>query len=259
MAPASLPSLGRGNGGTFVLAPAGIGSAERRFEATSSHGILTTAMYLARLLLTVGILSLCASASAATPVAKEKARAKAEEAEKRYNVGDFQAALDGYKEAYLLTTSPGLLFNIGQCQWKLGDDRGALHSYRAYLRTMPNPPNRSLVDARIAALEERLHAIEASQAKAARHAEPGQTALPGATAPVVHPLDLTPTPGVGEADGLGLAASPVQAAPSESPRFYTRWWFWTGAATVVAGTVAAILLLRSSPKDPSCPAGASCG
>jgi tetratricopeptide (TPR) repeat protein len=75
-----------------------------------------------------------------------------------YNLGRYQEALAEYEKAYLAIQDPPFLFNIAQCQRKMGKDREALGAYRSYLRVAPNAPNRSDVQRRIAELEREAHA-----------------------------------------------------------------------------------------------------
>jgi len=56
------------------------------------------------------------------------------EGQKRYNLGEYQVALEEFKAAYLIKTDPAFLFNVAQCQRQLRDYAGAEKSYRAFLR-----------------------------------------------------------------------------------------------------------------------------
>jgi tetratricopeptide (TPR) repeat protein len=70
-----------------------------------------------------------------------------------YNLGRYSEALAEYEAAYLAVQDPPFLFNIAQCQRKMGKDEEALAAYRSYLRVAPNAPNRAEVQKRIAELE----------------------------------------------------------------------------------------------------------
>ena len=70
-----------------------------------------------------------------------------------YNLGRFREALAEYEAAYLAVQDPPFLFNIAQCNRKMGKDQEALAAYRSYLRVSPNAPNRSEVQKHIADLE----------------------------------------------------------------------------------------------------------
>ena len=93
------------------------------------------------------------TARAATPEQMEKAAQAFEIAEKNYKVGDYEKALEGYKEAYVLSGEADLLFNIGQCQRKLGRNEEAIRSYKTFLQERPNTPNKPDVEALIREME----------------------------------------------------------------------------------------------------------
>lgn len=89
------------------------------------------------------------------PAATKEAEARRlfGEAEALYNVGEYEKALELYKQAYLLSQAPALLYNMGQCQRRLGRLSDALDSYRAFLRGEPKTPLRADTEALIAELE----------------------------------------------------------------------------------------------------------
>jgi tetratricopeptide (TPR) repeat protein len=63
-----------------------------------------------------------------------EAEAAFNEAEAYYNLGDWQKALEYYKKSFLLSKSPALLFNLGQCQRQMGLYEDAQRSYKNFLR-----------------------------------------------------------------------------------------------------------------------------
>lgn len=75
-----------------------------------------------------------------------------------YNLGRYSEALAEYEAAYLAVQDPPFLFNIAQCQRKMGKNEEALAAYRSYLRVAPNAPNRTEVQKRIAELEKETRA-----------------------------------------------------------------------------------------------------
>jgi len=88
---------------------------------------------------------------------------------------------------------------------------------------------------------------------------PGTPEAPVPSAPPS--VSTAPNPeAVGGPPTLVVAPAPEPAPPPSSGRpIYARWWFWTIIGGVVAGGVAAGLVLASaSPSRPSCPAGVSC-
>jgi tetratricopeptide (TPR) repeat protein len=97
-----------------------------------------------------------------------------------YELGEFRAAVNEFKQAYALSQAPGLLFNLAQAS-RLGKDYDqALHFYRTYLRVRPDAPNREDVEKRIVELEPIVEARR--QAEVARLAAP-PVAPPSATTP----------------------------------------------------------------------------
>ena len=63
-----------------------------------------------------------------------------------YEAGDFRAALGKYKVAYDLKPAPELLFNIGQCHYRMLEFDRAILFYRAFLRARPDTPHRAQVE-----------------------------------------------------------------------------------------------------------------
>ena len=95
-----------------------------------------------------------ASAVAApTPEEMKKAEELFIEAERLYKAGDYQKALDGYKQAYFLTEIPDFLYNMAQCQRQLESYEAALDLYRSYLREVPGSPIQKQVEGIIVELE----------------------------------------------------------------------------------------------------------
>ena len=90
-----------------------------------------------------------------------------------YSAGDFEKALGSFRQAYRLTGSPDLLYNIATVSDRMRLDEEALEAYQGYLRARPKSADREHVESRIAvlrlAIEERRRAdleaeIEARQA-----------------------------------------------------------------------------------------------
>ena len=109
-------------------------------------------------------LVLCAStAQADDPI--QEAKDHYERGMAHYELGEFAAAVDEFKQAYQRSQAPGLLFNLAQAS-RLGKDyEQALHFYRAYLRVRPDAPNRADVEKRIVELRDAVDAL-------ARHPKP---------------------------------------------------------------------------------------
>lgn len=113
----------------------------------------------------------------------------------RYREGRFREAVELLKRAYDLKPEPVIQYNIGRAYERLGERDNAIAAYRAYLAAAPNAPDRSAVEAKIAALV---------QENAKREATPPEVQI---TAPVVQraetPRALSRTPWL--IAGLGVA------------------------------------------------------
>jgi hypothetical protein len=80
-----------------------------------------------------------------------KAKTHYESGKVHYDLGEYQAAVDDYKEAYRLEHVPELLFDIGQAYRMMKRHDEAVNSYHAYLRDAPDSTTkeqaRKIIDA----------------------------------------------------------------------------------------------------------------
>jgi tetratricopeptide (TPR) repeat protein len=154
------------------------------------------------------LLTLASQAAAQTADNKELARTRWAEGTRLYDVGEYRAALERFKSAYLVYEEPAFLYNMGQCYRQLDERADAIRSYRSYLRRVPDAPNRQEVEDRIRQLEH----------------QPRKVLPPNDTAP--------PT----TAPAVAAPASPLVHSGDRLHRpIYKRWWLWT---TVVGVAVA---------------------
>jgi tetratricopeptide (TPR) repeat protein len=58
--------------------------------------------------------------------------------------GEYEAALEAFKEAYALAPSPALLFNMAQAHRLRGDCQASTELYRRFLATSPSPDARDV-------------------------------------------------------------------------------------------------------------------
>ena len=82
------------------------------------------------------------------------ARAHTRQGSAYYDLNRYREAYTEFEQAYLVEQDPALLYNMGQCQRKLGNSEEALHFYRTYLRRAPNGPSSIEADKRIRELED---------------------------------------------------------------------------------------------------------
>jgi tetratricopeptide (TPR) repeat protein len=94
---------------------------------------------------------------------RPEARASFDAGLAAYQEGRYRDAVERFKEADALAPSPLLSFNIAKVYERMGDNRSALGSYRAYLRRLPNADNQQAVRERIVALEQTLKASGVQQ------------------------------------------------------------------------------------------------
>lgn len=97
---------------------------------------------------------LIASAAAATEVQEEEARTLFQSGKAAFAAERYQAAYDLFKQAYLLSPEPALLYNMASALQALGRPHDAAEELRAYLRTRPDVSEREQIETRIRALEE---------------------------------------------------------------------------------------------------------
>ena len=152
-----------------------------------------------------------------------------------FKKGDHAAALVQFKKAHGLDPRPEMLFNIGLCHHKLGQQREALVSYGRYLREKPDAKNyekvrltvlelaekfRTRHTAALAALEQRLAAGKAAapvmsgQPEPPPAGDPSKPAPPGGEPP---PDGAATPPPDGEPSGGDEPGAPADEPPAEPP------------------------------------------
>lgn len=97
----------------------------------------------------VSLSLLVAAPSAHAEVSKkDKAKAKAlyDDGLRHFNLAEYDEAIKSWKESYLLTKAPLLLFNIGQAYRLSGDCTKATTFYDNYQREEPEPKNKDELD-----------------------------------------------------------------------------------------------------------------
>ena len=158
------------------------------------------------------------------------ARALFERGEVKFNLGNFEGAAADYQAAYELDQRPALLFNVGQCYRNLENYERARFFYRRFLTLDPQTPKRRETESLIDLMSKRLDEQTAKVDLAARTSEPASGA---ATPPAFAPT---------------LERTESHATDDRGRPVYRRTWFWVGVAGVVAGGVAAgLLLTRDDP------------
>jgi tetratricopeptide (TPR) repeat protein len=75
---------------------------------------------------------------------------------KAYATGEYESALRRFQDAQGLYPSPNFHYNIGQCYEALERPQQAIDSYSAFLRAVPDTPDRANIENKIARLKKRI-------------------------------------------------------------------------------------------------------
>jgi hypothetical protein len=118
-----------------------------------------------------------------------------------YNVSEYRAALDEFKQAYVLHEDPAFLYNIAQCHRQLGNHREAVTFYKRFLKESPGAPNRREIERLIGELE----------AKAA------QTSPPPPAPPERDHAEPSPPPPADAAPPPPASPPPMATTPAAEP------------------------------------------
>lgn len=109
----------------------------------------------------------------------EQAQNHFRQGEAYFKVGTYDKAVEEYEAAYALAPKPGVLFNIGLCHEKSGDDKKAVEYYEKFLRDAPDAPKATEARARREALARAISKREkelATKTEAAAKRAAGQEA-----------------------------------------------------------------------------------
>ena len=188
---------------------------------------------------------------------KAEAKRLAEDATHKYNLGQFQEALDGYSKAYETFPAASLLFNLGQCHRSLGNHERAVFFYEGYLREKPNAPNRDVVEELL--VEERTSLTKQREEEATRKAAEDEAKRKAADEEARRKAEEDADRKRAADDERRRRASLIGtsggagAGGSHSDPVYKRWWFWT-AIGVGVGVLAGSTIYITQ-RDSVLPAG----
>jgi hypothetical protein len=137
-----------------------------------------------RLVIVCAVLVLASGASLASVAMAQSdassdadARRYFEEGRVAYEAGNFEAAVRGFRRAYVLSPRPALLYNIGQAELRAGHDGLALEALEGFLRqAAPEDGRRGEVEERVRVLRSMgVRPASEAEAEAAQHAAEGTT------------------------------------------------------------------------------------
>lgn len=174
--------------------------------------------------------------------ADEDARSKAEsralfdEGTKHYQVGEFDKALEKYKEAYLKRQQAVFLYNMAQCYRQMDKPEEAEREYRAYLRERPNAPNRTEVERFIADAESEI-------ARRRLNRPPTGVVASDSEVKKAEPPPAAPPPTV------VVVSPPPEPAPVVEPKKSKLWVLGVVAGVVVVGGAVGVGVAYGLPKN----------
>lgn len=175
------------------------------------------------------LLLACAAAAHAGPTGgsdADRAAALYDQGKRHFDIGEYTAAIASWKQSYLLSSEPLLLFNIGQAYRLAGNCAQANRFYFTYKRAVPRPTNRTELEhamAKCAGVAPAVGEDDASPNDASSPGAAGTGALAASTANAQRPATGPEHPATGpERPAAGPnspAAGPSSPAtgPSLSP------------------------------------------
>jgi tetratricopeptide (TPR) repeat protein len=206
-----------------------------------------------------------ALAGAARPARAADAEAEGRKHARRANhladVNKCRAAIPEYDKALHLIKDATLLFNRAECYRKTGQDGKALADYRQFLVELPAAPNRTQVEAQIAALEKATAPAPPAPPPPAVARRTGGAAPP---APDKDKEPAEPSKDDGDADrptylpmpplAGNAEAAPIlvdNGPPADAAHGSSHLWIWLtlGAVIVAGGAVGAFLVLNQGKTD----------
>ena len=213
---------------------------------------------ISRLRAALGLLALCLAAPsfparpalgaerAATPNPRQQARQAMARGSALFRRGDYEGALRAFSAAQDAFASPNIYFNLGQTYRKLDRVAEAVAAFEKFLAEAPDaaPARRRDAEKFLAELKPRLPAAPPPPPAESAPAPPA----PVAEAPPPAPIVEAPAPAPKPAPAIDLVATPAPEPPPAAPR---RWPWFVAAAVVVAGGVAAALLITRDGPAPS--------
>jgi tetratricopeptide (TPR) repeat protein len=179
-----------------------------------------------------------------------------------FNDGRYEDARDYFQRSFELSGRGDLLYNIGTAEDRMRQDADALESFRAYLATTPDAPNRTEVEARIAVLEA---AVAADEPAAPVEAPPPPRRANGpsitwtwavgglalATGALAIAFWVTANDRYGGLERTCLAGggcTPAEVSASEVETFVTLTnVFFVASMVLTAGTAAALVIELLTP------------
>src|SRR5262249_23395500 len=139
--------------------------------------------------LLLGAVLLAAPPAAADSARDSKARQLFEQGKPAYENSEFDKAYDCFKQAYVVSQQPALLYNMASALQALERPHEAAEALRSYLRAVPKDPDAAAIEQRISSLEESQRLLDGERRSQVNLAPP-----PQAPPPNLAPLPPPPPP-----------------------------------------------------------------
>lgn len=235
------------------------------------HGqrALLTGILSAALVLLLGSGILRAQQPQLDPAKKAKALKHLRAGLKKYNEGEYQAAIDEYKKAYALYPSPKLFPNIASAHKYMGQNLKALENFEKFLKaTRVDSPDRSIQRLRKEVQREihyllkligrvrvvvNVHNAVVKVAGLERGTSPMDKVFRFKPGPVnvtvkkkgYYPFDKTVNLAAGKVATVKVMLlrkikPKVVVKVKRAPPVYKKWWFWTAIGTAVAAVAGVV-------------------
>jgi tetratricopeptide (TPR) repeat protein len=91
---------------------------------------------------------------------KQRLAALIDAAKRDYDVGNFESSLESFQRGYDIYPHPDILYRMGLCYERLGEDAAAVRLYREFLEKVPNAPERPRIEKTITIIESRISRSE---------------------------------------------------------------------------------------------------
>lgn len=153
---------------------------------------------------------------------RQRFREASETGVRYYNSGQYEQAIQAFREAYVLKPKAVLLYNMANAHRRLGQLEDAVTLYERFLGEEPEPPLRAEAEEHLARVRaEILHREQVRREQLQRERELART----------------------------RAMAPIAVPP---PPLHRRAWFWGLVGTLAAGTIVAVSLgaYFGAPRDP---------
>ncbi len=205
-----------------------------------------------RALLFSSVLALLATPARGDEARKAEARRLYEDGKGAFERHEWNTAYLRFRDAYMISQRAALLFNMASALKEDGRPGEAAESLRAYLRIVPETPDRVEINERILTLEESQRIIDRENKRKAEE----ETARRAAEHPVVvaPPPQVTPPP--------PPRVELIGPSPAEHERRARRKKIGLGVGLSLGGAAvifAVIAIVASATPDPGTPTPATLG